>query len=136
MSLIPLCKSVIYRYGHVCQIKLMLFLPEKGSRRESASNLKLYYTIFLAIRLLLSIEVVSRTIVAVKRTTLDEFLCFLLFSLPEGIVAFSQNRKLKATQAELCTHYQSVPFDICKEHGPYQLENNAQKWSKSSERQN
>ena len=77
----------------------------------------------------------EQEIVAVKRTILDEFPCFL-FSLPEGIIAFSQNKKEKANQEELCTHYQSVPFDICKEHGPYQLENNAQKWSKSSERQN
>jgi len=82
--------------------------------------------------------VVSRTIVAVQSTTLDEFSYFLLFSLPEGIIAFSQNRKEKATQVKaiLCTHYQSVPFDFCKEHGRYQLENNSQKWSKSSERQN
>ena len=40
--LIPLCIPLIYRYGHACQIKSLLLLPEEGSRIESALNLKFY----------------------------------------------------------------------------------------------
>ena len=75
---------------------------------------------------------VSRTIVAVQHTTLDEFpyfYLFIYFFLPEGIIAFSQNRKDKTTQvkAQLCMHCLSVPYYICKRNGAHQMENNAQR---------
>ena len=42
-----------------------------------------------------------------------------LFFLPEGITAFSQRIKHKTTKVkeELCMHYVSVPYDICKDMG-------------------
>ena len=60
----------------------------------------------------------SWTIVAVQYTTLDEFPYFHLF-FARGIIAFGQNKNGKITQvnAELCTHYLSVPYDICKGNG-------------------
>ena len=81
------------RYGHAYQIKLLLLLPEKGSRRESAQILSLR---FLILKLLLSVDMVSRTIVGVQHTTLEEFpyfYSFIYLFLPGGIIAFSHNWK-------------------------------------------
>ena len=61
----------------------------------------------------------TRTMAVVQHTTLDEFPNFYLLFI-----------------AQLCTHYPSVPYDLCRGTEAYEMENNAQNWPKSSETQN
>ena len=117
------------RYGHAYQIKLLLLLPEKGSRRESAQILSLR---FLILKLLLSVDMVSRTIVGVQHTTLDEFpyfYSFIYLFLPGGIIAFSHNWK-----SESGIVY-ALPISVRRGYVVYQMENNARKKPISGERQ-
>ena len=56
------------------------------------------------------------------------FRIFTYLFLPEGIMAFSQNREDKTAEvkAELCTHYLSNLMTFVREIGLSWLENNAQ----------
>ena len=130
MRNIPLCTYIplIYRYGHACQIKLLLLLPEKRSRRESASSLKLLdfsYTQATTLGRDREQDDHCGTTYNLGRISVFFIYLFIIFC-PKALLLLARIGKIKLLKWKRnCVR--RVPYDICKRNRAHQMENNAQK---------